>query len=162
MYDDRPERPSVNATKLWAGGLATAFVAGLVIIVGVLIARGVFGIPVLAPEEAGSFGDATTGVYAAFAGVAAIAATAILHLLLLAAPSPMSFFAWIVGLATAVAAVTPFTQSAGLASQVATCVINLLCGVAIGSLLSGVGAAAMDRRRGRGYPSNTQTHLYGE
>jgi hypothetical protein len=152
MYDDRPEGPRVNAAKLWAGGLATAFVAGLIIIVGVLITRGVFGIPVLAPEEAGHFGDATTGIYAMFAGLAAIAATALLHLLLVAAPSPLSFFGWIVALVTAVAAVTPFTQAAALSSQVATCVINLVCGLAIGSLLSGVGSTASDPRRSRRGP----------
>lgn len=164
MYDDRPEQPQLKATKLWAGGLATAFVAGLVVIVGVLISRGVLGIPVLAPQEAGHFGDATTGVYAVFAGAAALAATGLLHLLLVSAPSPFSFFGWIVALVTAVAAVTPFTQSAALPSQVATCVINLICGLAIGSLLSGVGASALSRPRPRhpGYRGDTQTRFYGD
>ncbi|WP_017558172.1 DUF6069 family protein [Nocardiopsis baichengensis] len=147
---------SVNVSRLWSGGLATAVVAGLVILVGALIVRGVLGIPVLAPEEAGYLGDATTGVYAATAAVAALIATALLHLLMLSAPRPMTFFGWIVGLATVVAAVTPFTQTAPLPSQIATCLINAVCGIAIVSLLTSVGASAL-RRSPPGRP-----RLHGE
>ncbi len=140
---------SINVSRLWSGGLATAVVAGLVILVGTLIVRGVFGIPVLAPEEAGYLGDATTGVYAATAAMAALIATALLHLLMLSAPRPMTFFGWIVGLATIVAAVTPFTQGAPLTSQIATGLINAVCGIAIVSLLTSVGASAYRQRSGR-------------
>ena len=42
---------NVNAGRLWAGGVATAIVAALA---GVLITRGVLGIPVLAPKAASS------------------------------------------------------------------------------------------------------------
>ena len=38
----------VNAGRLWAGGVATAVVAALAVLAGVLITRGVLGIPVLA------------------------------------------------------------------------------------------------------------------
>ena len=41
-------RQPVDAGRLWTGGLATAVVAALVALVGVLIARGLFDIPVLA------------------------------------------------------------------------------------------------------------------
>ena len=53
---------SVNAGRLWAGGVATAVVAALVVVAGVFIARGILGIPVLAPAAAGSLGSATTVV----------------------------------------------------------------------------------------------------
>ncbi|GAA1984161.1 hypothetical protein GCM10009799_06980 [Nocardiopsis rhodophaea] len=138
----------INVTRLWSGGLATAVVAGLLILVGTLVARGVLQIPVLAPEEAGYFGDAGTGVYAAMAAAAALIATALLHLLLLSAPRPMTFFGWIVGLATIVAAVSPFTQSASLASQIATGVINAVTGIAIISLLTSVGGSSVRPNRG--------------
>ena len=36
----RPTRPDVDAGRLWAGGAATAVVAGLVGVVGVLVAEG--------------------------------------------------------------------------------------------------------------------------
>ncbi|WP_046468864.1 DUF6069 family protein [Allosalinactinospora lopnorensis] len=132
----------LNVARLWSGGLATAVVAGLIILAGVLVARGVLRIPVLAPEEAGYFGDAGTGVYAAMAATAALLATGLLHLLMVGAPRPLAFFGWIVGLATIVATVSPLTQQAALESQVATALINLVAGVAILTLLSSTGAGA--------------------
>ena len=42
------QRPAVNAGRLWAGGLATALVAALIAVVGILAARGLFGVPMLA------------------------------------------------------------------------------------------------------------------
>jgi hypothetical protein len=44
-------RLRVDAARLWTGGLATALVAALVAVVGVLIARGLFDVSVLAPPE---------------------------------------------------------------------------------------------------------------
>lgn len=146
-YGYDPDESGINVSRLWAGGLATAVVAGLVIIVGVLLARNVFGFAVLAPEADGHFGNAITGYYAAVAAVAALLATGLLHLLLLAAPSPQSFFSWIGGLATAVATVSPFTQSAALESQITTAAINLVAGVAIVTLLSGVAVGVQQRPR---------------
>ena len=63
--------PRLDAGRLWTGGLATAAVAALVAVVGVLIARGVFDVPVLAPTGEGTLGDAST---ARLAGLAALAA----------------------------------------------------------------------------------------
>ena len=48
----------VNAGRLWAGGVATAIVAALAVLAGVLITRGVLGIPVLAPYPALTPGQA--------------------------------------------------------------------------------------------------------
>jgi hypothetical protein len=53
----------VNAGRLWAGGTATAVVAALAVLAGVLITRGVLGIPVLAPKTANNFGNSATTVY---------------------------------------------------------------------------------------------------
>ena len=141
MNENGSER-AVNVSRLWSGGLATAVVAALVILAGTLVVRGIFGIPVLAPEEAGYLGDAGTVGYALLAGLIALIATALMHMLLLSAPRALSFFGWIIGLATAIAAVTPFTQGAELSSQIFTGLINLVCGVAIASLLRGVGRSA--------------------
>ncbi|RNL81595.1 DUF6069 family protein [Halostreptopolyspora alba] len=136
----------LNVARLWSGGLATAVVAGLVILVGALVVRGVLGIPVLAPEEAGYFGDAGTGVYAVMAALAAMVATGLLHLLVISAPRPQGFFGWIVGLATTVAVVSPFAQVASLPSQIATALINLVAGVAIATLLSSVASGSIVNR----------------
>ena len=79
----------VNAGRLWAGGVATAFVAALAVLAGVLITRGVLGIPVLAPKAASDFGDSSTAVYAGLAAGVALLATALLHVLLLGTPRPL-------------------------------------------------------------------------
>jgi hypothetical protein len=139
----RGVRPAVSAATLWAGGVATAVVAAFGYAVGVVIARGVFNVPVLAPEAAGVTGDASTWWYAAVAFVAALLATALMHLLLLATPRPFAFFGWIVGLATTLVTVLPFTQRAEVAAQVATALINLVVGVMIASLVRGVAARAV-------------------
>ncbi|HTS98530.1 MAG TPA: DUF6069 family protein [Streptosporangiaceae bacterium] len=143
-------RPKVDAGQLWAGGLATAIVAGLVALVGILVCRWLFNIPILAPKRDGAYGDAhTTGLVLA-AAIAALLATALAHLLLVSTPRPMMFFTWIIGLATVVVVLFPFSTSAPLSSKVATAVVDLVIGFAIGSLINGVAARSVRRRRPRG------------
>jgi len=132
---------------LWAGGVATAVVAALIALVGILVCRWLFGIPILSPRRDGAWGDASTGAYVLAAAAVAVVATAIMHLLLLATPRPQTFFAWIIGLATVVAVVFPFSTTAALSSKMATSVVDLVLGFAIGSLLSEVGARATRRVR---------------
>lgn len=55
---------------------------------------------------------------------------------------PFAFFAWITALADVIAAAAPFTQPAPLASKIFTAIINIVVGVAVISLLSGVGRRA--------------------
>jgi Family of unknown function (DUF6069) len=136
----------VDAGRLWTGGVATALVAALVALVGVLICRGLLDVPVLAPTDEGTLGDASTARLAGLAALAALLATGLLHLLLLSTPRPIQFFGWIVGLATVAATVAPFLTDADLSVQVATAIIYLAIGVSIGSLLSGVARSAMRLR----------------
>jgi Family of unknown function (DUF6069) len=134
----RPQRPGVDAGRLWAGGVATAVVAGLIALVGVLVSRWLFGIPLLAPKQDGAFGDAhTTGLVLMAAG-AALVATGLMHLLMLSTPRPLTFFGWIIGLATVLAVLVPFSTAAPLTAKAATGIVSLVLGIAIGSLISGV------------------------
>ena len=135
-------RPQVDAARLWTGGLATALVAALVAVVGVLIARGLFDVPVLAPAREGALGDASTARLAILAAVAALVATGLMHLLLLSTPRPFRFFTWIISLLTVVAVLAPFMTDATLATKVATAVIFLVIGMAIGSLVPGAARSA--------------------
>ena len=155
----RPEQPPpepsgptrwVDPGQLWAGGVATAVVAALIALVGILIARWLFTIPILAPKNDGAWGNASTGMYVLAAAGAALVATAIMHLLLLTTPRPQVFFGWIIGLATLVAVVFPFSTTAPLDQKVATAVVNLALGIAIGTLLGGVAKRAVRRRRPSG------------
>jgi len=159
-------RPKVDARQLWAGGLATAIVAALIALVGVLGCRWLFNVPILAPRRDGAYGDvATTGLVLA-AAAAALLATAVCHLLLLTTPRPLMFFNWIVALATLVVVVYPFSTSAPTSQKLATAVVDLVIGIAIGSLINGVAARAVRRRavrrdyyaptvRGSGPPGTT-------
>jgi Family of unknown function (DUF6069) len=135
-------RVRVDAARLWTGGLATAVVAALVAVVGVLIARGLFDVPVLAPAREGALGNTSTARLAILAAVAALLATGLMHLLLLSTPRPFRFFTWIVTLLTLVAVVAPFMTDAKLATKVATGAIGLVIGMAIGSLVSGAARSA--------------------
>lgn len=138
-------RAGVDARTLWSGGAATALVVALVALVGVVVFRGVFGIPILAPEGDGVWGDASTVWLMAVAALSALLAVALVHLLLLSTPRALSFFGWIVGLATVVAGVAPFVTDADLASKLASTLINVVVGFAILGLVSGIARSAVAR-----------------
>jgi hypothetical protein len=148
--DGSGRRPRVDAGRLWMGGLATALVAALVAVVGVVIVRGLFDVPVLAPTREGTLGNASTARLAGLAALAALLATGLMHLLLVSTPRPLRFFSWIVSLLTLVAVLAPFMTEAKLATQVATATIGLAVGLAIGSLVSGAARSAV--RLGRKAP----------
>lgn len=146
-YGESPQPPAdslaVDASRLWGGGLATAAVACLVAFVGILIARGVFDVELLAPKRDGVVGGSTAAAYVVMAGVGALAATLILQILVALAPQPLTFFSWIVGLTMVIFAVMPFTTDAKLSSQVATSLINLSVGIVILSLLPRIGYSSL-------------------
>jgi Family of unknown function (DUF6069) len=133
----------INGARLWSAGLATAVVAALVALVGVLIVRALLRIDLYAPRDAGAFGNSTTVLLCVGAAVAALAATGLAHLLLLSTPRPLAYLSWIIGLVTAVAVVLPFTYASGFAVAFAQAVIHLVIGIAIGSLVSGAAASAL-------------------
>ncbi|PRY30846.1 DUF6069 family protein [Pseudosporangium ferrugineum] len=138
-----PPRPAVDAGRLWAGGAATAVVAALIAVVGVLVGRGLFGVEVLAPQGAGVWGGARTGWYALGAGVLSLLATGLMHVLLLFTPRPMLFFGWVVALATLTAMLAPFVTENDVGSRFFTAGLNFILGVATGSLIAGSAHAAV-------------------
>lgn len=135
----------VNGVRLWVGGIMTAVVAALAAIVAVLLVRGVLDIAVFAPKTNGAFGNATTAGIAGAAALAALVATALLHLLLLAAPQARVFFGWIVALATIAMMLVPFTTDAEWKTKAASAGISLVIGLTIGLLLSAVARSAVTR-----------------
>jgi hypothetical protein len=148
---------------LWSGGVATAVVAGLIALVGVLVCRWLFSIPILAPKRYGAYGDAHTTTLVLIAAAAALAATLLAYLLLLSTPRPMVFFGWIVGLITVIVVIFPFRTDAALSHKIATAALYLIIGIAIGTLIAGVGERATRIRTvpaeppgqyypGQGYP----------
>jgi len=146
-----PQGPRrVDARALWSGGAATAVVAALIALVGILVCRWLFKIPILSPQRDGAWGDASTVGYVFASAAIALFATAIMHLLLLSTPRPRTFFSWIVGLATVIAVVFPFSTTAPVSQKAATALVNLVLGFAIGSLISGVSMRFTRRRPAAG------------
>lgn len=140
--DESPGRegPIVNTGRLWAGGLATAVVAALVALVGVLIVRAIL------PSSRGFENDDAV-LLCVVAAAAALAATGLAHLLLVSTPRPLAYLGWIIGLVTAAAVVLPFTGGGTAAVKIASAAIHLVIGVSIGSLVTGAAASAVRRPR---------------
>ncbi|MDX6417854.1 MAG: hypothetical protein QOG28_2474 [Trebonia sp.] len=149
-YPASPRNAATNrvrpdSAQFWAGAVATAVVAALIALVGILICRWTLNIPILAPAGDGAWGNAHTAEYALMAALIAIIAAGLLYLLVLGTPQPNMFFDWITGLATLAAVVYPFSTSAALDQKAATAIVNLVLGIAIISLLSAVAARAIRR-----------------
>lgn len=145
---DRTEQ-RVDAGRLWAGGLATAVVAALVAVAGIVVTRGLLHVPILAPKGDGLWGNANTLTYALCAGAVALAATGLVHLLALTTPRYARFFGWIMALLTVIAAALPLGLVTVLSSRIATAVLNLVLGIAITTTLTAVARTAIPARRPR-------------
>ena len=120
--------PRLDVKKLYSGGVTTAIIAALVAFVGLLVARGIFGIPVLAPTDAGLIGDATTVGLCSLAALSALVGTLLLHLMLLGVPKPETFFTAIGCLVTLAVALQPFTTTSTMAVKIATMLVYLATG----------------------------------
>ena len=138
-------RVRLDPAQFWAGAVATAVVAALIALVGILICRWVLNISILAPAGDGAWGNAHTAEYSLLSALAAIIAAGVLYLLTLATPQPNTFFTWILGLATLAAVVAPFSTSAPLDQKIATAAVDLVIGIAVISLLTMVAARAIRR-----------------
>lgn len=135
-------KPYINTARLWSGGVATAVVAVLIGVVGVLVVRAVFKVAAYGSPSSGIFGDGGIIVLCVSGAVAALLATGLANLLLLGAPRPLAYLGWIIGLVTAIAVIWPFLQSGSLVVQITTALIHLVMGLAIGSLVTGAAATA--------------------
>jgi Family of unknown function (DUF6069) len=146
----------VEPGKLWSGGAASAAVAGLVALVGVLVARWLFNLPVLAPSQDGAYGDVRTTVLVLVAAAAALAATGLVHLLLISTPRPFLFFGWIVALVTTLVVVYPFSTTAPLDAKIATAAVDLAIGAMIATLVGGAAARSIVSLRSAREKSSSQ------
>jgi hypothetical protein len=130
-------RVAIDAGRLWGGGAATALVAALAAAVGVLICSEVFDVKLVEPPLL-RLTDSFPVNYAITAGVLALAATGLAHLLSVTTPRPRVFFGWIVGLVTVATMVLPFALEGSLKGKLCVALINLVIGLCITSLLSAV------------------------
>jgi hypothetical protein len=150
-YPASPRNSAANRVRpdpaqYWAGAVATAVVAALIALVGILISRWALNIPIMAPAGNGAWGNAHTAAYSLLSALVAIVAAGLLYLLMLGTPQPNTFFTWIMGLATLAAVVYPFSTSAPTDQKAATAIVDLVLGVAIISLLTMVAARSLRRQ----------------
>jgi uncharacterized protein DUF6069 len=138
----QPRTGQLDATRLWSGGVATAVVAALIAVVGILLCRGVLDVPVLAPKGEGTWGNANTVTYALVSAAIALAATGLMQLLSVTTPRFQTFFSWIMVLLTAIAVVVPLSLTVAWETKLATGGINLVIGIAITAILNGVARSA--------------------
>jgi hypothetical protein len=134
----------VDVRALWAGGAASAVVAALVAVVGVLICEGVLDLD-MAPPPLLPIGRSLYVRYAVTSAVLALAATGLAHVLALTTPRPESFFSWIVGLTTVVGVVVPLASSASWAACIATALVDLAIGLCILTLVRSLLARTTQR-----------------
>ena len=132
----RPVGPSVDAGRYWAGVVATALVAALVGLVGVVIVDQIIKIELVVKDLFGT--DSVSAAYVVGGVLAAVVAGALLQLLVLTTPRPRAFFGWIMFLALVVAALIPLTWTDSTKSALTSGALNLVVGIAIWTLLSSV------------------------
>ncbi|PVZ09629.1 hypothetical protein [Actinomycetospora cinnamomea] len=133
----------VLGKRLWAGGIATAVVAAGIAIVGVLIISNVFDLGIQTAERSGALVDNAMTIIPVAAAIAALAGTALLHLLLLTTPRPATFFSALVVLALVVLLLQVFLARGSVIDHIATAVLYAAIGLAIISMLSGVSRTAV-------------------
>lgn len=131
------KRVTIDAPRLWGGGLATAVVAALAALVGVLVCRDLLHVKIVEPPLL-RFTNSFALNYAITAFVVALLATGLAHLLSVITPRPRAFFGWIVALVTIATMVLPFALGGSLEGKACAAAINLVIGLCIASLLSGV------------------------
>jgi hypothetical protein len=133
----------VVAQRLWAGGVATALVAAGIGFVGVLIINSIFEVGIQAAGKSGALVDNASTIIPVAAGIAALACTALLHLLLLTTPRPASFFSAIAVLVIVVLILQVFLADGSISAHIATGILYAAIGAAIISMLSGVSATSV-------------------
>jgi hypothetical protein len=146
-YSARPGRERtgdvVDVRKLWTGGVVTAVIVCGLTIAAFLIVHGMLNYPLLGVRGGGAVVHASMFGYAGGAALAALLATAAMHLLLLTTPRPRWFFGWLGGVSTAIAVLLPLALSQDLAVRLATATVNLALGLAIIGLVRSTAAASL-------------------
>lgn len=132
----------LDARRLWAGAVVSAVIASLVAVAGILLARGLFGVPLLAPLAQGVWGSVSTGAYALAAAVLTLAAAGVMQLLWIVVPRPTWYFGWLVGLATLIGMLLPLTLNVDFGSKVATATMDLVMGIVVSVLISSTARSA--------------------
>ncbi|WP_100422476.1 DUF6069 family protein [Sediminihabitans luteus] len=144
---ERPYDPRLTVApgRFLGGALATAIVAALAGLVGVIVLEDVVGLDLVPPPDA--FATGSHGAAFAVAGaLLAFLAAGVLVLLIVSTPRPRLFFGWLMALTTVVVTVLPFSWTDDVGAAIASAAVNLLIGSAVWSLLTGVAGRTIEVR----------------
>jgi hypothetical protein len=130
-------RLTIDPGRFVAGALATALVAALIGLVGVIVIEGIFDQDLVPPPDIFSTGS-HAAAFAIDGAIFAILGAAVLALLVISTPRPRRFFGWIMALGVVIITVLPFAWTSHLDRAVLSAVVSLIIGVATWSLLAGV------------------------
>ncbi|MEG3616801.1 MULTISPECIES: hypothetical protein [Isoptericola] len=133
---DPPPEPRLDLGRYWAGAAATVLVCALLGFTASVIFDEVFDIGLIPPPDA--FGAGDDASWAAAGALFALAAAVVLNLLVVVAPRPRMFFGWLVGLATVILAVLPFTGNPDPLPGAMTALVWVILGIAVSSMLGSV------------------------
>lgn len=131
---DIPDRYALDTARFWTCTVAAAVVAALV---GLVIARGLVKVPVLAPPSGGGWGDVRTAVYAIVGASVVVLAGALMHLLIIGVAEPRRFFVWIMTLVTLIAMIIPLVPDGQLGVKIAITLIILTIGTVTTGIVQG-------------------------
>jgi hypothetical protein len=134
----------IDTRTLWTGGVVTAVIVGGLTIVGFLLIEGILRYPLLGDRANAQVAHVTMVGYAVGAAIAALLATAAMHVLLMTTHRPQWFFAWLGGIGTAIAVLLPLTQH--LPAPLATATVNLGLGLTIVGMVRHTAAASVRAR----------------
>jgi hypothetical protein len=126
-----PAARTFDDVRYWVGGGLTAAIAALIGLIGLVVSRGILHIPVVV----GSGSAVSYAAYGLSAAGLAILAAGLFAGMIRVAPRPVTYYAWIVGMVSVLAALLPFTTTASLHSQIAFGVTNLAVGLVIALLV---------------------------
>ena len=85
----------VDGGRLWASGVATAVVAGLVAATVLFVGRSLVGVEILVAPPGGALEPLSYTKAFGLAAIMALVATAVLHLLLVVVPRGTAYFGWL-------------------------------------------------------------------
>lgn len=142
-----PRQPAFSPRRLWTGGTVTALIAAGFAVVGFLVVHGVLRMPVFGLNPGGTVVTPTMVGYAVAAALAAVLATGVMHLLLVATPRPLFYFSWIGALCTAILVLIPLGVRQSWYEVLPTAAIHLVVGIAITVIVRGTAAASISPPR---------------
>ncbi|GAA4481806.1 DUF6069 family protein [Actinoallomurus oryzae] len=148
------EQTRADASRLWAGGAATALVAAGVALIGVMVLHKILHAPILSPGGLRQAADYAMFAFPVSAAILTLLATGLLHLLMSTTPQASQFFTWIASLFMVLVVLQVFLHDTDLLTQLETAAFYLLIGIAIITSLLGVSRSAVRHHRHQAYRDN--------